>query len=116
MSQATNPGGSHSRVAATALGRNITKQGKTVAGSVVHYAYGWIGVELSPPVSRASGCLFRFVLPLAADQVTVPAFGIPRPTSDYPAFQPPFRAGRTAVYRMIRELAGLALQGAQSTR
>ena len=70
----------------------MTRREKEIAGPAVHYAFGatmgaMYGVlaEVAPAVSAGWGMPFGTALWLAADEVAVPALGLSKSPTEYPA-------------------------------
>ncbi len=108
------------RIVHAALGRNLTRQQKNVAGPIVHYAIGCASgalygtaAELSPRFSKGLGLPFGSVLWLAADEISVPAPS--RPALDYPLSSHLSALAAHVVYGFTTELTRRALRIALST-
>jgi len=92
-------------------GRHLTWQQEEIGGPIVHYAFGALAgglygalAEYSPLVRSGFGLGFGAVLFAAADLLAVPAVGLSKPLSDYPAssYASPFAAH--LVYGLSTEL------------
>jgi putative membrane protein len=73
-------------------GHELTESEKQVAGPAVHYAFGALNgalygaiAEFSPSARVGAGALFGAGLWLAADELAVPAFGLAKAPTEYPA-------------------------------
>jgi len=80
------------RVSRGLLNHKLTKKGKAVAGPVVHYAMGAVSgaiygamSEFLPVTKRWLGLPFGAALWLIADEVALPALGLSKKPTDYPA-------------------------------
>ncbi len=109
------------RIVHAALGRNLTRQQKNVAGPIVHYAVGCASgalygtaTELSPRLSKGFGLPLGSVLWLAADEIGVPALGLSRPALDYPLSSHLSALAAHTVYGFTTELARRVLRTALS--
>jgi len=100
-----------SRLARAALGRELTRHERAVAGPIVHYAFGSLSggiygaaAELFPRISKGFGLPFAAVLWVAADEAAVPALGLSRPALDYPLSSHLSALAAHAVYGITTEL------------
>lgn len=106
-----------SRLASAALGRELTRHERAVAGPIVHYAFGSLSggvygaaAELFPRISKGFGLPFATVLWLAADEAAVPALGLSRPALDYPLSSHLSALAAHAVYGITTELVRRVLR------
>ena len=79
-------------IAQRVIHRDLTDREKQIAGPAVHYAYGsLVGAmygglaELLPIVSAGMGLPFGGALWLLGDEIAVPALGLAKPPTEYPA-------------------------------
>ena len=79
------------KLSESVFNRNLTKQEKDVAGSVLHYAFGatmgglyGVTAELFPVVKAGFGLPFATALWVGADEVAVPALGLSNSPLEYP--------------------------------
>jgi putative membrane protein len=91
----------------------LTRQEKKTAGPAMHYGFGALTgaaygalAELAPGVTRGAGVPFGTAVWLAADEISVPAFGLSRPPWEYPPSVHARALGAHLVY-------GLATEGAR---
>jgi hypothetical protein len=80
------------RIARGVFHHTLSKQEKKVAGPAVHYAMGAVSgalygaaAEMTPAVTMGAGLPFGTAVWLAADEIAVPAFGLSKPPTRYPA-------------------------------
>jgi putative membrane protein len=91
----------------------LTKQEKKTAGPAMHYGFGALTgaaygalAELAPAVTWGAGVPFGTAVWLAADEISVPVFGLSRPPWEYPPSVHARALGAHLVY-------GLATEGAR---
>jgi putative membrane protein len=80
------------RVSRGLLNHKLTKKEKEVAGPAVHYAMGAVSgaiygavSEFLPVTKRGLGLLFGTAVWFIADEVALPALGLSKKPTDYPA-------------------------------
>lgn len=78
-------------ISAALFGRNLTTQEKRMLGPLLHYAFGatvgamyGAAAELAPRTTVAWGLPFGSAVWLGADEIAVPAFGLSKPSREYP--------------------------------
>ncbi len=92
---------------------NLDPEQKKIAGPAVHYTFGLASgllygaiSEAAPATGMAGGALFGASLWLVADEAMVPALGLSRPPTEYPA--------STHVYAFASHIVfGVTLEGAR---
>jgi putative membrane protein len=106
-------------IAETVLHRSLTKQEKQTAGPIVHYAFGsTMGAvygalaEVAPVTSAAFGAPFGTALWFGSDEVAVPAFGLSKPPTEYPASTHASALAAHVVYGITTDLVRRAVRAA----
>jgi hypothetical protein len=101
------------------LGHVLTQDERTIAGPIVHFMFGaTMGAlygalaEVEPAASRGYGVAFGTVVWLGADEVAVPAFGLSKPPTAYPASVHAYALTSHLVYGMTTDLVRRALRAA----
>jgi len=101
------------------LGRELTKDEKTRAGWVVHYAFGalmgglyGLMCEATPAAHAGFGTVFATGLWLGADEAAVPALKLSKPPREYPLAQHLSGLGAHLVYGVTAEAARRGLRAA----
>jgi putative membrane protein len=101
------------------LQRELTKDEKSKAGMVVHYAFGALmgglyGLicEAKPAAHAGFGTVYAAALWLAGDEVAVPALKLSKPPSEYPLSQHLSGLGAHLVYGVTAEAARRSLRAA----
>lgn len=98
---------------------HLTKSEKETAGAVAHYAMGATSgaiygavAEMMPAATVAEGLPFGAAVWLIADEVVVPAAGLSRDSSDYPASIHAYAIASHLVYGLTTELVRRAVRKA----
>lgn len=106
-------------IAESLFGRRLTKDEKKVAGPIVHYAFGaMVGAvygavaEVEAPATAGYGLTFGTVLWLGADELAVPAFGLSKPPTEYPASVHVYALTSHLVYGVTTDLVRRAVRAA----
>jgi putative membrane protein len=88
----------------------LTRREKKTAGPAMHYGFGALTgaaygalAELAPGVTRGAGVPFGTAVWLAADEISVPAFGLSRPPWEYPPSVHARALGAHLVYGLATE-------------
>jgi putative membrane protein len=89
----------------------LDEEEKKVAGPAMHYAMGAVSggiygaaAELAPVVSRGAGLPFGAAVWLAADEVAVPALGLSKAPTEYPASVHAQALAAHLVYGLVTDL------------
>ena len=98
---------------------HLTKSEKEEAGKAVHYAFG-VGsgafygavAEVMPLATLCDGTAFGTAVWLMADEATVPALGLSRKPTDYPASIHVYSLASHLVYGLTTELVRRAVRKA----
>lgn len=101
------------------LHHHLTKSEKETAGAVAHYAMGATSgaiygamAEMMPATTAAEGLPFGAAVWLIADEAIVPASGLSRKSSDYPASIHAYAFASHLVYGLTTELVRRAVRKA----
>jgi putative membrane protein len=101
------------------FGRELPPQAKKVAGPMVHYAFGAVAggaygalAEVSPAVAAGAGLPFGAALWLTADELAVPALGLSKPVTEYPASVHAYALASHLVYGLTTDLVRRAVRRA----
>lgn len=80
-----------SAISESVFRHSLTPAEKKTAGPAVHYAMGILSgglygalADAAPATAMGAGSLFGVGLWLAADEIAVPAFGLPKPATQFP--------------------------------
>ena len=99
------------KLSRAALQRDLTETEKKVAGPAVHYGYGtlWGGIyggvaEALPFTTAVFGLPFGAALWLLGDELAVPALGLSRSPTEYPATTHLQALGSHLVYGLVVDL------------
>jgi putative membrane protein len=97
----------------------LTKYEKRVAGPAVHYAMGatsgaiyGVAAEVFPPVTTGSGAPFGAAVWLIADDMTLPAIGLAKWPTKYPASTHLYALASHVVYGLVTEAVRRAVRSA----
>lgn len=106
-------------LAESLLGRNLTKDEKKLAGPIVHYTFGvatgalyGAAAEVEPAVTSGHGLTFGTLVWLGADELAVPAFGLSKPATDYPASVHAYALASHLVYGVGTEIVRRGVRAA----
>lgn len=99
------------RIARGVLGRSLGEREQEVAGPAVHYAFGAVTgalygamSEIAPRAKKGFGMPFGTAVWLGANEIAVPALGLTRRPSAYPASMHAVAFGAHVVYGVTAEL------------
>ena len=99
------------------FGHELQESEKKQAGAVVHYAFGTATgglygalAEVSPQVTMAAGLPFGAVFWLTADEITVPALGLSKGSTEYPISTHAYALASHLVYGITAEMSRRALR------
>jgi putative membrane protein len=97
----------------------LTKDEKSVAGTVIHYGFGVTSgalygtlAELAPGVTTGAGMPFGAVIWLTADEGLVPLLGLSKPPTEYPPSVHAYSLASHLVYGLATELLRGAVRAA----
>jgi putative membrane protein len=101
------------------LDHHLTKSEKETAGAVAHYAMGATSgalygalAEVAPVTTVGEGLPFGAAVWLVADEAVVPAIGLSRSSSEYPASIHAYAFASHLVYGLTTELVRRAVRKA----
>ena len=99
-------------IATKVLHRNLRKKEKEIAGPLVDYGFGTVAgmaygaaAEVMPVATVGGGSGFATALWLAADEIGVPATGLSKWPTNYPAKTHAYAFGGHLIYGLAAELA-----------
>ena len=99
------------------LGHELQESEKKPAGAVVHYAFGTATgglygalAEVTPQVTTAAGLPFGAAFWLLADEIAVPALGLSKGPTAYPASTHAYAFASHLVYGVTAEMSRRALR------
>jgi putative membrane protein len=101
------------------FGHELKESEKRPAGAVVHYAFGTVtgglygaAAEMAPQVTTAAGLPFGAAFWLVADEIVVPALGLSKGPTEYPASTHVYALASHLVYGATAELTRRAVRQA----
>ncbi len=99
------------------LDRDLTKEEKHAAGTLVHYAFGTttgafygVAAETVPVVTAGAGLPFGAFVWLTADEGMVPALGLSKPPTEYPLSIHAYALASHLVYGLTTEVVRRAVR------